>query len=172
MCRIWPLFYDRFFVLLLSLCICVYVACVCLSLSACVTRALTSRFSVCHRASFLSHVLCPLCCSDCTGVDQSVIGGAAHLTSFIASHNAPAAYFVQSQWNKGRPAAAAQPEQIADGEFVAAFARERYVSHPHFLNMFPFLIPSLGTHLVVWRSGTETRRALRASLTPTMRSGC
>ena len=58
-------------------------------------------------------------------MDQAVIGGCAHLLSFSASLNAPAAYYAQTHWNKGKPVAMTMPS--AGGDVLRAFARERFV---------------------------------------------
>jgi nicotinamide phosphoribosyltransferase len=39
----------------------------------------------------------------CTSVEQSVLGGAAHLLNFTGTDTMPAAYYVQMHLNNGRP---------------------------------------------------------------------
>eukprot|EP00698_Gefionella_okellyi_P006997 TRINITY_DN1700_c0_g1_i1.p1 TRINITY_DN1700_c0_g1~~TRINITY_DN1700_c0_g1_i1.p1 ORF type:complete len:610 (-),score=143.71 TRINITY_DN1700_c0_g1_i1:665-2452(-) len=53
-----------------------------------------------------------------SGVDQTVIGGCAHLLSFTASHNAPSAYHAQFALNNGLPVATAAIAPPTDETYV------------------------------------------------------
>ncbi len=59
----------------------------------------------------------------CTSLEQAVIGGSAHLLSFVGSDTMPACFYAQYHLNGGRPVATSVP--ASEHSVMTSFAHER-----------------------------------------------